>query len=284
MVANRRAATPSPPPPPSPPVPHRARRVRHPAAPQLALCRGSTRFLASRCLAPTASHPLTGRSATRISSSARGAHQPRAALLMPLGANFVDDFTRYSLEDDIRRADELRSRLSLAAGRGRRRRPRRRPRPRFPARLDPSAFLGEAVLDSKYSLPREAPHGRLELKFAGEGGGDADPLRHRHGVVPLGVRRVAAAARDDRAAPPARARRRRRRRGDARRELDRLRRTRKGYRRAQPPSVVRHAIERRLRRPRCRARRRSPTTRGRSAASTTGEARWPRRLIRFCRT
>ena len=125
---------------------------------------------------------------------------------MPLGANFVDDFTRYSLEDDIRRAEELRYLMRWRPGpadaegldavldRG------------FSGQQEASAFLGEAVLDSKYSLPREAPHGRLELKFAGEGGGPPilsaidtvwcrwayDASRQRHATTELLRQRVRA--------------------------------------------------------------------------------------------
>ena len=125
---------------------------------------------------------------------------------MPLGANFVDDFTRFSLEDDIRRAEELRYLMRWRPGpadaegldavldRG------------FSGQQEASAFLGEAVLDSKYSLPREAPHGRLELKFAGEGGGPPilcaidtvwcrwayDASRQRHATTELLRQRVRA--------------------------------------------------------------------------------------------
>ena len=72
---------------------------------------------------------------------------------MPLGANFVDDFTRFSLEDDIRRAEELRYLMRWRPGpadaegldavldRG------------FSGQQEASAFLGEAVSRAVVTVP-----------------------------------------------------------------------------------------------------------------------------------
>ena len=271
----RRAATPSSPPPPPSPSTLRARRVRHPAA------------LAARPRVAPRTPPRSRRPAPAASPSFDGPLRYPNFLLGTWeltnrvqrsrcrSAPILSTISRASRSRTTSAAPKSCATHAAAAGPGRRRRPRRRPRPRL---LGPAGGVGLPrrgrsrfqVLAASRSAARPP---RTEIRRRGRRA--ADPLRHRHGVVPLGVRRVAAAARDDRAAPPARARRARRR-GDARRELDRLRRARQGHRRA----TARRRTPRRRAPPTWAsprsARQRSPTTRGRSAASTTGEARWPR--------